>query len=281
MTSYDVALDGEAHPYYVVDVFTDSPLEGNQLGVFPDAEALSSEQMQRIARELNVSETIFLLPPEGDATARVRIFTPGAELPFAGHPVLGTGVFFGLALGLDEVMLETGKGPTPLTLDGGFGWMVQPPFPHAPYERADELLAALGIEESLLPVEVYENGPRHVYVRLADEDAVAALRPDQSALAAHDGVGAYCFAGDDTRWKSRWFGPTLGVAEDPATGSAAGPLAVHLGRHGVVPWGTEIQIRQGEEIRRPSVLHARAHSEDRAEVGGSAVVVARGHYRVA
>jgi trans-2,3-dihydro-3-hydroxyanthranilate isomerase len=280
MASYDVPLDGETHDYYVVDVFTETPLEGNQLGVFPEAEGIAPELMQRIARELNVSETIFLLPPEGDATARVRIFTPGAELPFAGHPVLGTGVFLGRALGLDTVTLETGKGPTPLTLDGGFGWMIQPPFPHEPYERADELLAALGVDESLLPVEAYENGPRHVYVCLPDEHAVAALRPNQSALAEHERVGAYCFAGDGTEWKSRWFGPTLGVAEDPATGSAAGPLVVHLGRHGLVPWGTQIRIRQGEEIRRPSVLHARAHAEDRAEVGGSAVVVARGQYRV-
>jgi trans-2,3-dihydro-3-hydroxyanthranilate isomerase len=275
-----VELEGDLHPYYVVDVFTDTPLEGNQLGLFPEAQAFSAEQMQRIARELNVAETIFLLPPESDGHARVRIFTPGTELPFAGHPVLGAGVFLASALGVDEVRLETGRGLTPLRFDGGFGWMVQPPFPCEPYERADELLAALGVEESLLPVETYENGPRHTYVRLADEAAVAALRPDLGALAGHERVGAYCFAGSGTRWKTRWFGPAVGVAEDPATGSGAGPLAVHLGRHGVVPFGTQIEIRQGVEIGRPAVLHARAHSEDKAEVGGSAVVVARGHYRV-
>ncbi|HZT44600.1 MAG TPA: PhzF family phenazine biosynthesis protein [Gaiellaceae bacterium] len=280
MTGLDVALEGDLHPYYVLDVFTEAPLAGNQLGLFPDADAIQAERMQRIARELNVSETIFLLPPESGGTARVRIFTPGAELPFAGHPVLGAGVFLGRALRRDEVTLETGNGPTPLRVDGSSGWMVQPPFPHAPYERADELLAALGVEQSLLPVEVYENGPRHVFVCLPDEDAVAALRPDQAALAEHERVGAYCFAGSGVRWKSRWFGPTLGVAEDPATGSAAGPLAVHLGRHGAVQWGTEVEIRQGEEIGRPSLLRARAYSEDRAEVGGSAVVVARGQYRI-
>ena len=273
-----VELQGSTHPYYVLDVFTDTPLEGNQLGLFPDAASLSTEQMQRIARELNVAETIFLLPPEAAGTARVRIFTPGTELPFAGHPVLGAAVFLGQELGLDEVSLETQRGLTPLRLDGGFGWMVQPSFPHVPYDRVDELLAALGVDESLLPVETYENGPRHTFVCLAD---VAGLKPNLVALAEHERLGAYCFAGDGTQWRSRWFGPAIGIAEDPATGSAAGPLAVHLARHGVVPFGTQIEIRQGVEMGRPSTLHARAHSEDKAEVGGSAVVVASGHYRIA
>lgn len=273
-----VELQGETHPYYVLDVFTDTPLEGNQLGLFPEAESISPEQMQRIARELNVAETIFLLPAEQGGTARVRIFTPGTELPFAGHPVLGAAVFLGRARGLDQVSLETQRGLTPLELDGDSGWMVQPPFPHVPYDRVDELLAALGVEESLLPVETYENGPRHTFIRLPE---VASLKPNLTALNEHERVGAFCFAGEGTQWNARWFGPAIGIAEDPATGSAAGPLAVHLCRHGVVPWGTEIEIRQGVEMGRPSTLHARAHSEDKAEVGGSAVVVARGHYRLA
>jgi trans-2,3-dihydro-3-hydroxyanthranilate isomerase len=273
-----VELQGETHPYYVLDVFTDTPLEGNQLGLFPDADSISPEQMQRIARELNVAETIFLLPAEQGGTARVRIFTPGTELQFAGHPVLGAAVFLGRARGLDQVTLETQRGLTPLELDGDSGWMVQPPFPHVPYDRVDELLAALGVEESLLPVETYENGPRHTFIRLPE---VASLKPNLTALTEHERVGAFCFAGEGTHWKARWFGPAIGIAEDPATGSAVGPLAVHLCRHGVVPWGTEIEIRQGVEMGRPSTLHARAHSEDKAEVGGSAVVVARGHYRVA
>ena len=281
----EVSLTGELYPYYVIDVFTDTPLEGNQLGVFPNGQPFSDEQMQRIARELNLSETVFLLPPDSGGDARIRIFTPVAELPFAGHPILGTAFFVGESLGRDEVRLETRQGPVPLRLERAgdrvaFGWMEQPPFPCAPYERADELLAALGVEESLLPVEVYENGPRHVYVRLPDEDAVAALRPDLAALAGHERVGANCFAGSGTEWKTRMFIPSLGVAEDPATGSAAGPLAIHLARHGVVAWGAEIEIRQGAEIGRPSKLHARAHAADKAEVGGKAVIVAQGHYRV-
>jgi trans-2,3-dihydro-3-hydroxyanthranilate isomerase len=276
---------GGLHPYYVLDVFTDTPLEGNQLGVFPNGEPFSGDEMQRIARELNISETVFFFPPGAGGDARIRIFTPGLELPFAGHPVLGAAFVVGEALGLDEVELETGNGVVPIRLerDNGrvtFGWMEQPPFPNRPYERADEVLAALGLEGSLLPVEVYVNGPNHVYVQLPDEAAVAALDPDLAALATHERLGANCFAGEGTRWKTRMFGPALGVAEDPATGSAAGPLAVHLGRHGVVPYGTAIEIHQGAEIGRPSALHARAHGPDKAEVGGTAVVVAQGHYRV-
>ena len=281
----DIELPGESHPYYVVDVFTDTPLEGNQLGVFTDGRPFSTEQMQRIARELNVSETVFLLPPEQGGDARIRIFTPSVELPFAGHPILGSAFVVGEALGRDEVALETAKAAVSVRSSGAagvFGWMEQPPFRRAqPYERADELLAALGVEESLLPVEVYENGPRHVYVRLPDEDAVAALEPDLAALAGHERVGATASPAPARSWKTRMFGPALGVAEDPATGSAAGPLAVHLGRHGVVPWGTEIEIRQGAEIGRPSVLHARAH--ERASPARSAAPRSssrRGRYRV-
>ena len=113
---------------------------------------------------------------------------------------------------------------------------------------------------------------------------MAALSPDLAALATHARVGANCFAGSGGRWKTRMFAPSIGVPEDPATGSAAGPLAMHLGRHGVVPFGERIEIRQGVEILRPSLLHACAHGTaeriDRVEVGGSAVIVARGQFRI-
>lgn len=279
---------GKLHRYFVLDVFTDVPLRGNQLGVFADARGFPDELMQRLALELNLAETIFVLPPEADGHARIRIFTPGSELPFAGHPVLGGAFVLAEALALDEVRLETGLGTIRVRLErsGGrvsFGWMEQPIPPWRPYARAAELLAALGVERALLPVELYENGPHHVLVRLESEDAVAALRPDMRALGAHDRVAASCFAGSGGRWKTRMFAPALGVPEDPATGSAAGPVAVHLGRHGAVPFGTPIELRQGVEIRRPSVLHARAEGTseriERVEVGGSAVVVARGEFR--
>jgi trans-2,3-dihydro-3-hydroxyanthranilate isomerase len=123
-----------------------------------------------------------------------------------------------------------------------------------------------------------------VYVALPDEAAVAGLRPDTGALAGLGEIGVSCFAGEGRRWKTRMFAPGLGVPEDPATGSAAGPLAVHLARHGRTGFGEEIEIRQGAEIGRPSVLYATAEGSaqriDRVLVGGSAVVVARGQYRL-
>jgi len=288
----DIDLAGQTrslHRYFVVDVFTDTPLEGNQLGVFSDARGFSSERMQRLAREMSFAETVFILPPEADGDVRMRIFTPAAELPFAGHPVLGTAFVVGSALGRDAVRLETGLGVVPVELDRDgdrivFGWMDQPIPSSAPYERQEELLAAIGVERSLLPIESYRNGPVHVYVQLDDEDAVARLRADIAALGELDGICANCFAGSGSRWKTRMFAPGLAVPEDPATGSAAGPLAVHLARHGRIRFGDQIEIRQGAEIGRPSILHARADGTAdqvrRVRVGGSAVVVARGDFRV-
>jgi trans-2,3-dihydro-3-hydroxyanthranilate isomerase len=253
--------------------------------------------MQRVARELNLSETVFFLPAENAehaehaehaADVRLRIFTPANELPFAGHPVLGSAFVLGEALGTSALTLETGAGPIPVELerDGGqisFGRMEQPvPVPE-PYEETGALLAAIGVPRSGLPVEAYRNGPRHVYVELASEAEVAALRPDQGAL-GHLPVAVSTFAGQGPAWKTRVFTPFHGVPEDPATGSAAGPLAVHLARHGRIGFGQEIEIRQGEEIGRPSRLYARAEgSADKVErvlVGGSAVIVGRGEYRL-
>jgi trans-2,3-dihydro-3-hydroxyanthranilate isomerase len=277
-----------AYRYVVADVFTDRPLTGNQLAVFTDASRLPEELMQPLARELNVSETVFVLPSSGDGHVGIRIFTPTVELPFAGHPVLGTAFVLAAPLQLQEIRLETGAGVVPVRLEREgdrivFGWMSQPVPPWRPFEREAELLAALGVERSVLPVELYELGPTHVYVALESEEAVAALRPDIGALGRFPHC-VNCFAGEGARWKLRMFAPALGVAEDPATGSAAGPLAIHLGRHGRVPFGEEIQIAQGAEIGRPSRLHAVAHGTaeriERAEVGGSAVVVARGEFRL-
>src|SRR3989442_4734991 len=272
--------------YVIADVFTDAPLEGNALAVFTDGRDLSSEQMQRIAREMNVSETVFVLPPEQGGDARIRIFTPGSELPFAGHPTLGTAFVLGEPLRKDELRLETGSGIVPVALERSDGRIVsgrmrQPIPTWEPYARAGELLAALGVESFGLPVEAYDNGPVYAYVELESEAAVAALEPDLGALARLLGdAGAYCFAGSGTRWKARMFAPAVGVVEDPATGSAAGPFAVHLARHGRISFGEEIEIRQGEEIGRPSLLYARADGSgeriERVEVAGSAVVVARG-----
>lgn len=274
--------------YFVLDVFTDTPLAGNQLGVFVDGEGLPDEVLQGAARELNLSESVFVLGPQEAGDARVRIFTPTEELPFAGHPVLGTAVLLAELLGQDAIRLETGAGVVPVEVQRGdaqpaFGWMRQPLPTWEAYPEETRLLSALGLERSGLPVEAYVNGPRHVYVELDSEAAVAALKPDLMALAGLP-VGVSCFAGAGRRWKTRMFAPGLGVGEDPATGSAAGPLAVHLARHGRIDFGQEVEIRQGAEIGRPSLLHARAAGSldglERVEVGGSAVVVAKGEYRL-
>ncbi len=273
--------------YVVADVFTDTPLEGNPVAIFTDARGIAPPRMQQIAREFNLSETVFVLPAGDRGDARVRIFTPAAELPFAGHPVLGTAVVLSEQEATGTIQLETGAGMirVDLTRENGrvtAGRMRQPIPVWEPYEQADNLLAALGVTSSDLPVEAYRNGPRHAYVALASEQEVAALRPDMGALARLPAIGAVCFAGTGSHWKARNFAPALGVPEDPATGSAAGPLAVHLARHGRIAFGQEIEISQGAEISRHSRLYARATGEgDRigaVEVAGAAVIVARGEF---
>jgi trans-2,3-dihydro-3-hydroxyanthranilate isomerase len=276
--------------YVVADVFSDRPLQGNQLAVFTDAREIPEEQLQPLAREMNFSETVFVYRPEADGHARIRIFTPMGELAFAGHPVLGTAFVLAGPLQLPEIRLETGAGVVPVRLerDGArivFGRMEQPIPEVEPFDRQEELLAAVGVESSELPIELYDLGIRHVYVALPSEEAVAGLEPDIAALKRlTDVVGVNCFAGSGTRWKTRMFAPGDGVAEDPATGSAAGPLAVHLARHSRIEFGQEIEIRQGEELRRPSTLYARAEGSperiEKVEVGGAAVVVARGEFRL-
>ncbi len=275
--------------YVIVDVFTDRPLAGNQLAVFTDARELAEDLLQPLAREVNFSETVYVCPSE-EAHARIRIFTPSSEMPFAGHPVLGTAFVLGAPLQLTEIRLETQAAIVPVRLEREgarivFGRMSSPLPSVAPYEHEEELLQALRVERSELPVEMYDLGIRHVYVALPDEEALAALEPDFGALARlTDGVGANCFAGDGRRWKTRWFAPGDGVPEDPATGSAAGPLALHLARHGRIGFGEEIEISQGAEIGRASTLYARVDGTrervEHVEVGGSAVVVARGEFRL-
>jgi trans-2,3-dihydro-3-hydroxyanthranilate isomerase len=276
--------------YVICDVFTDRPLEGNPLAVFTDARAMPDSLLQPLAREMHLSETVFCYPARGPGHVRIRIFTSDHELPFAGHPVLGTAFVLAAPLQLPEIVLETGVGPVPVRIerDGPrivFGRMVQPVPKVESFPETATLLRALGVARATLPIELYDNGPRHVCVALESEAEVAALRPDFQALARLLPRGTTnCFAGAGRRWKTRAFAPGAGVLEDPATGSAAGPLACHLARHGRIPFGEEIEIRQGAEIHRPSMLFARVDGDPaaitRVEVGGSAVTVARGEFRL-
>lgn len=274
--------------YVVADVFTDRPLTGNQLAVFTDGTSVDEQTMQALAKEMNFSETVFVLPPSEGGHARIRIFTPATELPFAGHPTLGSAFVLGAPLQLTEIRLETLSGIVPVVLEREgaritFGWMSQPVPTWEPFAQADAVQEVLGVT-SELPVELYHLGPTHAYFALSSPGEVASLDPDFRALGKLSGAGINCFAGSGTTWKTRMFAPTNGVPEDPATGSAAGPLAIHLARHGRIGFGEEIEISQGDEIGRPSKLYARVFGEgdriDRVEVGGSAVVVARGEFQL-
>ena len=280
--------------FVVCDVFTDVPLAGNQLAVFTDARDIPESTLQPLAKEMGFSETVFVYPPGEGGHVRIRIFTPQSELPFAGHPVLGTAFVLAAPMQLPEIRLETGRGVVPVLLERAgdrivFGRMSQPVPSVSAYAEADRLFEALGVQGSVLPVEAYDNGVPHVYLALATEAEVAALEPDLGKLerlarATIPVVGFNCFAGSGERWKTRMFAPADGVPEDPATGSAAGPLACHLARHRVIEFGQEIEISQGAEIGRPSTLYARVEGSaeriETVEVGGSAVIVARGEFRL-
>jgi trans-2,3-dihydro-3-hydroxyanthranilate isomerase len=278
-------------PFRIVDVFTARPLAGNQLAVFEDAASIPESLLQSLALEIGYSETVFTYPETEGADARIRIFTPTSEVPFAGHPVLGTAVVVATNLGKDRVVLETGRGPVPVRIERATGpatrGVMEQPIPaFKPYDKAKNFLRALGVARSVLPVTIYDNGIPHVCAMLERPDDVAALKPDLSALsslARSSGmslVGFNVFSGSGLAWKTRMFAPADGIAEDPATGSAAGPLALHLARHGKIPWGTEIRIAQGAEIGRPSELFARVSGDadkvTRIEVGGFAVPVGGG-----
>ena len=273
------------HTYVVVDAFARERLRGNPVAVLLDADDLSGGLMQRIAREMNLSETTFVLRPRSGGDARVRIFTPVNELPFAGHPLLGTAVALGDRTAGDTLRLETAMGTIFFRLQREDGRvtgarMHQPVPTWEPFDRAEELLAALGVRGSTLPVEIYRNGPRHVFVGLPGMAELSALRPDHRALSAFEDMAANCFAGSGLSWRSRMFSPAYGVVEDAATGSAAGPLALHLLRHTGLPPGRTVEIVQGVEMGRPSRMLARvtgdADAVETVEVGGGGVVVAHG-----
>jgi trans-2,3-dihydro-3-hydroxyanthranilate isomerase len=276
--------------YVVCDVFTDQALTGNQLAVFTDARTIPEALLQNLAREMAFSETVFVYPADGDGHARIRIFTPAEEVEFAGHPVLGTAFVLGGPLQTAEVRLETLRGVVPVRLEREgpkivFGAMEQPVPTWQLYDAAEELFDALHVEGSELPVERYDNGLLHLFVTLRSPEDVVRLSPDLARLAGLPASwGVNCVAGSARQWKMRMFAPAGGVPEDPATGSAAGPLAVHLGRHELVPFGEKIEISQGAELQRPSTLYATAwgtaDNVERVEVGGSAVIVARGEFRL-
>ena len=276
-------------PFKIADVFTEEPLAGNQLAVVLGADGLDDGTMQAIAREFNFSETTFVTAAtEAGCDWRVRIFTPLAELPMAGHPTVGTAeVLRREGLVDSKVVFQLGVGPTPVEFDGdGLAWMTQPEARFlAGVDDRGLLAAALSLahEEvrSDLPAQVVSCGNPFLFVPIASLDALGRMRVDGAAwdevTAIMRGVGVYGFAETSAgRLRSRMFAPAFGVPEDPATGSAAGPIGAYFARYRGI---TSLLIEQGVEMGRRSVLHVDA-SGPRPRVGGKAVIVAAGELQL-
>ena len=295
--------------YLHYDVFTNRKFEGNQLAVFPDGRGLTQAQMQTIAREINFSESTFLLPAETPGTdVRMRIFTPGAELPMAGHPTIGTTFALAhegvIAVGRERWVFGLGVGPTPVELtwtDGvpSFAWMDQrPPEYREPASSRAEIIRAAGVDPAAvdatgLPVEEISCGAAFSFVPVQTRAAVDAAEPNLSALrrlnSAFPGgqVGVFLFSTEPVDLAvavySRMFAPSPDLPEDPATGGASGPLGAYLVKHGLVTreQRQDMVSLQGVAMGRPSRIHMRI-TEDangvvtRVQVGGQAVRVGEG-----
>jgi trans-2,3-dihydro-3-hydroxyanthranilate isomerase len=283
--------------FVLVDVFTDRPFGGNQLAVFPDAAGMADATMQQLAREFNFSETTFVLPPTDPAhTCRVRIFTPGRELPFAGHPTVGTAaVLASLSEGEADrhsFVFEEGIGPVTVAIDGPtIRFLLRAP----DYETTDEappagaIAKALALPEDAIAESWYGGvGLRFCFVRLADGELLDSVAFDKAAwsagLAGAWSPDLYVFAGDyrdGAHIQARFFAPGVGVEEDPATGSACASVVASLAMRSPEPSGTyRLQIQQGVAMGRPSELEGTARKQDgrlaEVVVGGRAAIIGRG-----
>ena len=289
--------------FWQVDVFTTQPLSGNPLAVFPDAAGLSTETMQAIAREMNLSETTFVSPPEAPgADARVRIFTPGEELPMAGHPTLGTAFTLwrqGAAPAEGGTLhLELGVGVLPVELSPERVTMTQAT-PHFGPPLEAEALARLAGALGLDPEAAWREGPQpqavsaglpHLMVPLPSLAALEGAQPDLAAAApllralGADGLYLHALPEDPAQpLRARLFAPGVGVAEDPGTGSAAGPLGLYLVAKGLRPPGP-LEILQGLELRRPCQIFVHIDRDAQGQlappkVGGAVVKVIEGQLR--
>lgn len=268
------------HEYTLVDVFSDRAFGGNQLAVFGDGRGLDGDLMQAVAKELNLPETTFVLPAERGGDHRVRIFTPGRELPFAGHPTVGTG--FVLSAGRDStVRLEEGVGTLTVTVRDGFTEMEQPLPAFTPVADPVAIAAQLSLSEADLdpglPVEVGSSGNAFTFVPVRSIDAVKRATPRGLVDAAYIFTVRTVHSGSTVH--GRMYAPWQGIAEDPATGSANGPLGAYLLRHGVSD-GQHIVSEQGYEMGRPSLLYIRIGGTREhitsVHVGGHCVIVGGG-----
>ena len=282
--------------YHILDVFTDQPFTGNPLAVVLGADGLDDWQMQTIARQFNLSETIFVQTPDDPGhAARVRIFLPLAEIPFAGHPTIGCAVLLAQLRGLTgQLVLEERAGLVPVSLGSGAVPMAEftapvVPFAHAVTPEARQVAAALGLP-AVRAVALCEGGSRFVFPEVATLEALAAARPlepawsDLAATGAPDKMWVWCRTGVRSV-RARMFAPAAGVPEDPATGSATAVFAAVLHGQGALDDGeTVITVDQGVEMGRPSRLRLTAVVTDgrlvAARVAGQAVRVAEGRIRV-
>ncbi|HET9023427.1 MAG TPA: PhzF family phenazine biosynthesis protein [Burkholderiaceae bacterium] len=289
--------------YHTCDVFTDRLFGGNPLAVLIDARGLDDGTMQAIAREFNFSETTFVTAPaNGRHTARVRIFTPGGELPFAGHPTVGTAFVLssiGATPGASELVFEEGVGPVRVRVDRDGGRIdrctlttARLPERLASVGQRARLAAMLGLHAADVvgPGEAWSCGVAFTVIPLASVHALERARLDRDRwlrlLGEHEGQKVYPIARvDDNTWRVRMFAPSVGVAEDPATGSAAAALAGWLAAHEPVTSGTCCwRILQGEEIGRPSEIALEADlaggTPSAVRVGGRCVMVGEGTLRL-
>jgi trans-2,3-dihydro-3-hydroxyanthranilate isomerase len=290
------------HRYHVVDVFTKTPLEGNALAVFPDASEIDELTMQRIAREFNLSETAFILPRESNAGGtRLRIFTPAAELLFAGHPTIGTAYVMRMLgivpSGAKQFVLNENVGPVPIRVDEGDDpilWLTTPRIEKLGEFSPQMCARALSLDAARLvagvPCEQLAAGNPIIFITVADRAAVDDAEVDNAAFAelmrtCDRPTCVFVFTVTQTGAYSRMFAPELGVIEDPATGSATGPLAAFMMAHGLVARvdGTRFVSEQGVKMGRRSLLYVFVHGQDGSdgiEVGGNVVPVASGIMRL-
>jgi trans-2,3-dihydro-3-hydroxyanthranilate isomerase len=299
-----------AYDFAQVDVFAEAPLEGNALAVFTDARGLSPTEMQALARETNLSESTFILPRapeiEGERGVQVRIFLTTEEVPFAGHPTLGTASWLywnhPVFRGAEQITLDLGIGPIPVRFtpprpgeQGVFGTMKQndPIFGDVPNSRGDREAVAAAFNLSVddldpgLPAQVVSTGMAFCVVPLRSLEVAARLRINpQIARSYLDRIGAkffYCITRADANSGADWHARMqFDTGEDPATGSASGGAIAYLVRHGLVASGQTIVIEQGIEILRPSRIHVSATIENDAVkkvfVGGRTIPVASGRF---
>ena len=290
------------YDYVLLDVFTEHRLQGNPLAVFPNAAGISDGEMQAIAGELNLSETVFLFESRTVA-ARARIFTPRRELDFAGHPTVGSAAVINRERPQNgRFTIEENVGPVEIEMTqegaGELFWLTTPPITF--YETLDSAFCAklLGIapdDFAATPPQFVSAGSPLLFVQLASPEAVdrAAIQHAHlaDALGSVNSVGTFVFARKEPDSKtsfdvySRMFAPQTGIPEDPATGGATGPLAAYMRRYGVLPNDTASRFtsEQGAKMGRRSFLHVKISGDStqpRIQVGGAAVFTARGRFTV-